>query len=73
MMLKAFFFPTFLFRLITIRVADTTREFYCWVLSCSAPNVNSHLVAGADYSIVKLRKRFATARDNVFEFLWERI
>lgn len=73
MMLKAFFFPTFLFRLFIIRVADTTREFYCWVLSSSAPNVNSHLVAGADYSIVKLRNRFATARDNVFEFLWERI
>lgn len=73
MMLKAFFFPTFLFRLFIIRVADTTREFYCWVLSSSAPNMNSHLVARVDYSIVKLRKRFATARDNVFEFLWERI
>lgn len=72
-MLKAFFFPTFLFCLFIIRVADTTREFYCWVLSCSVPNVSSHLVAGADYSIVKLRKRFATTRDNGFEFLWERI
>lgn len=39
------------------------------VLSYSIPNVSSHLGAVAHSSIVKMRKRFAKTRENVFKFV----
>lgn len=39
------------------------------VLSYSIPNESSHLCAVAHSSIVKMRKRIAKTRENVFKFV----